>query len=373
MGRGPILKQQLSRPDGQRLSQSSSSPDFLRDVPTPAARRSALPPPQQPLVQLADSGPLPMTSSAMTSSAMTSSFPAQNLMRPVSRASTLPRDAQQWSEQNGRQAAEQREAHNPIPLPRRRRQKEADGSLDGDDASSPVPKPRRTLSRNSAFYRDRPQPVCVVRKAGAEEGGGVRYEGGMREEGVGVREARAAFLQPGGSQQLSAGSLQQFDPLLSGQLALDAAPSSDVAAEEDLLKEWNLDFAGLANMQQQLQLQQLRQRRPPVPMMKPQLHMPVARVYVAQPMMTVPQHRSVRSQVLALSQPRRVVRSSQPFIPAGTVASLQRNYRPAAPVPRGADSQDPFDDLLSNTLAPAVRSSPPRPVPKPRTKWTTFE
>lgn len=65
-----------------------------------------------------------------------------------------------------------------------------------------------------------------------------------------VREARAAFMQaevtkPVIQQRLE--SLDQFDPLASGQLVVDmpgelASGRSAAEDEDDLLKEWNLDF-----------------------------------------------------------------------------------------------------------------------------------
>lgn len=64
-----------------------------------------------------------------------------------------------------------------------------------------------------------------------------------------IRDARAAFIQADVMKpvQLRQDSLDQFDPLASGQLVVDmpSCPSSRqsvVADDDNLLKEWNLDF-----------------------------------------------------------------------------------------------------------------------------------
>jgi len=66
-----------------------------------------------------------------------------------------------------------------------------------------------------------------------------------------MNEARAMFMQssvpPITTISPRQSSLEQFDPLSSGQLAVDSSQLSNQAppGDEDLLKEWNLDFSPL--------------------------------------------------------------------------------------------------------------------------------
>lgn len=91
---------------------------------------------------------------------------------------------------------------------------------------------RSRVSRHNAFYNAQ-RPPSLRRKSQATDA-------------QTIKEARTTFMQTEAAKtsiQKSSPSTEQFDPLLTGQLAVDA-PSNNKASspEENLLKEWNLDF-----------------------------------------------------------------------------------------------------------------------------------
>lgn len=109
--------------------------------------------------------------------------------------------------------------------------------------SAPVPKPRPSRAAAKAALVSHPAAV-------AAESPVVRRNVPSPDT-QSIREARAAFMQAEASKPPMIAqrqeSLDQFDPLATGQLVLDAprneaSERSMAEDEDDLLKEWNLDF-----------------------------------------------------------------------------------------------------------------------------------
>lgn len=112
----------------------------------------------------------------------------------------------------------------------------------------PVPKPRlaKLVRRPDSSPSSSPKSRWSMSAAPVDHQGGPSPLPFNQQS---IREARAAFIQADVMKpvQLRQDSLDQFDPLASGQLVVDMpsclSSRQSVAADEDnLLKEWNLDF-----------------------------------------------------------------------------------------------------------------------------------
>ena len=118
--------------------------------------------------------------------------------------------------------------------------------------SGPVPRPRSSLRRSTAFHGG-PTPSIAVRKSSSASS--LRTTDCQT-----LKDARSAFMESDGSKHSlhSLNHLEQFDPLLTGQLAIDSTSVSSlgtgsgassgrgVKQEENLLREWNLDFSRMS-------------------------------------------------------------------------------------------------------------------------------
>ena len=121
-----------------------------------------------------------------------------------------------------------------------------------DNRRGPVPRPRTSLRRSTAFHGGRQAPSIVHKSSSATSL--------WATDSQLVKDARSAFLQSDGSKHSlrSLNDLEQFDPLLTGQLAIDSSSHSSLGScggasgdggpkqEENLLREWNLDFSKMA-------------------------------------------------------------------------------------------------------------------------------
>ena len=136
--------------------------------------------------------------------------------------------------------------------------------------SGPVPRPRSSLRRSTAFHGG-PTPSVAVRKSSSASS--LRTTDSQT-----LKDARSAFMELDGSKHSlhSLNHLEQFDPLLTGQLAIDStsvsslgtssgtSSGSGVKQEENLLREWNLDFSRMSPA-----LNGGRDKAPPVVAPKP--------------------------------------------------------------------------------------------------------
>jgi hypothetical protein len=128
--------------------------------------------------------------------------------------------------------------------------------------SSPVPRPRTSKQhpKTSTGNPNLTGPAGRINISRAGSTGSEISESG--NTGVGrvgvqpVREARANFIQSTAPAVVTVcrprqSSLDQFDPLATGQLAVDGLQvtdgmSSNKDSDNDLLKEWNLDFGSVS-------------------------------------------------------------------------------------------------------------------------------
>ena len=153
-------------------------------------------------------------------------------------------------------------------------------------ATPPKPLPRSNargaVHRQEAFYNTR-RPPSIVRSSPRTPTQG--------SEGHAIRNARSAFLQGDSPRRPASVAIDSFDPLSSGQIAIDS-PSraffsassetvSDSASsssggggnepqEDDLLKEWNLDFSRM-RITAGSSSSSVGKPSPPVPPPKPSL------------------------------------------------------------------------------------------------------
>ena len=116
----------------------------------------------------------------------------------------------------------------------------------------PVPRPRTSLRRSTAFHGGRQAPSIVHKSSSATSL--------WATDSQSVKDARSAFMQSDATKHSlrSLDDLEQFDPLLTGQLAIDSSSHSPLGScggapgdggpkqEENLLREWNLDFSKMA-------------------------------------------------------------------------------------------------------------------------------
>jgi len=122
----------------------------------------------------------------------------------------------------------------------------------GCRASGSVPVPRPRITKQRLNHVEKVQNGSTVSGSSTMSSGGVsKCDAAPRDISA---AARAMFIQSAAPATVSVipprkSSLDQFDPLASGQLAVDNLTHSDHAAveEEDdnLLKEWSLDFPSL--------------------------------------------------------------------------------------------------------------------------------
>lgn len=257
----------------------------------------------------------------------------------------------------------------------------------------PVPKPRvhhrQSVSRKDAFHREN-RPESFVRKSPVPQP---------------MSEARTAFMKSQPTKptlHVTNSTLDQFDPLVTGQLAVDTpklnrsvsrdSPTQKVHQEENLLKEWNMDFSKVKAA-----------GAPPVPP-KPAAHLRHS-VYIANPSQLTqlyggqlgyspsgqgsqihsPNKYATLSTSMPsvhfqysqqkFSQPRYVASGSPHFPNAQPGGAPKSPYMPPAPghvqqlaaaisggsggqPSQSVGSQDPFSDVLSLTSKqPAVTSS----------------
>lgn len=130
--------------------------------------------------------------------------------------------------------------------------------------SGPVPRPRSSLKRSTAFH-GRTAHVVIRKSSSATS---LRATDGQT-----LKDARSAFLQSDATKH-SLNHLEQFDPLLTGQLAIDLTSHDAMGScsgtpgnggakqEENLLREWNLDFSKMSPLNG-------RDKAPPVVAPKP--------------------------------------------------------------------------------------------------------
>ena len=111
---------------------------------------------------------------------------------------------------------------------------------------------RKSCVRSTAFHGGRQAPSIVHKSSSATSL--------WATDSQSVKDARSAFMQSDATKHSlrSLDDLQQFDPLLTGQLAIDSSSHSSLGScggapgdggpkqEENLLREWNLDFSKMA-------------------------------------------------------------------------------------------------------------------------------
>lgn len=224
--------------------------------------------------------------------------------------------------------------------------------------SGPVPKPRSSLKRSIAFH-GRPAP-SVVRKSSSATSL-------QATDGHMLKDARSAFMESDGSKHSlhSLNHLEQFDPLLTGQLAVDStslgalgtcggtSSGSEVKQEVNLLREWNLDFSRVSSALTG------RDKAPPVVAPKPPPkthhlvnHAPVGYAPPVQPRMicdTLPAQFKGHSQLSYM--PPRQTRPPPP----------RANYTPKPSLWRGQQKTHMGVQSLINTFE---KTSTPRDIPE---------
>ena len=105
------------------------------------------------------------------------------------------------------------------------------------ESGRPEARPRTSIARQPAFYKQ--QRPASFRKSSATSQ--------QAMDAQTIKDARTAFMKSDTTKSVMQrrDELDQFDPLVTGQLAVDTPcknPESQTDDEENLLKEWNLDF-----------------------------------------------------------------------------------------------------------------------------------
>ena len=303
---------------------------------------------------------------------------------------------------------------------------ESEGFPEDEDNNNPLLKPRNrnSIIRHNAFYNIQ-RPPSVKRRPSPTP---------QATDAQTIKEARTAFIQSElvkPTQAPVTTSLDLFDPLLTGQLVVDLAPPlasgghgsgssldnyssqggvvdtvAQPSQEENLLKEWNLDFSRMGIT--------ANKTPPPIPP-KPTIGQGMRPAYQVSPVHMAPPsgaHPNLTGQgdgMLRASQAGQFYQSQpinfnvpaqgfgvQPQGPAtqpgpgslgsfpfyGTTQTMQPPMlRPRRPTPTTLDKNvnvtlnNPFGDL--NLLAgqpPGTQARPTSyPVAQPRNSWETFE
>ena len=205
---------------------------------------------EQPLIQL----------NSTSDVSQTSGYGALNAIPMTAKSMTLPRNSTlagkqtMWtvnddSQPDGFGDFDGRKSCVPIP---ECTLTAAGAECDSNNRARPVPRPRTSLRRSMAFHGDRQTPSIVHKSSSATSL--------WATDSQLVKDARSAFMQSDATKHSlrSLDDLQQFDPLLTGQLAIDSSSHSSLGScggapgdggpkqEENLLREWNLDFSKMA-------------------------------------------------------------------------------------------------------------------------------
>ena len=246
----------------------------------------------------------------------------------------------------------------------------------------PVPRPRNSLARTNAFNRkstsSRISPTSQAMDAQS------------------ITEARSVFIQSDmtkTSLDVSDVGLDLFDPLVTGQLEVDSpsptpnASSTGKQQEENLLKEWNIDF----NKMRSAPPRNVSAAPPPIPP-KPVLpshlrssltnqsniyskpaasyHQSVySHMTTGKHLQYSPVHRPYSASTCSAS-PTYSPTSASPIVSLqSSPAQLGPTQRQQTPSPQ--PSQDPFSDVLIQASQAAEQM--PHRVPSPRGAWETFD
>ena len=253
------------------------------------------------------------------------------------------------------------------------------------DKKAPTPRPRSSIiSRNNAFYKGN-RPPSIRRRSPTSQA----------MDATTIKEARSVFMQANASNTSlhKMDPLDQFDPLVTGRVAMDTHdPSSRTPPaaspqhqEEDLLKEWNLDFtrlrpttsvAGSAPMVPP----QATVTGPRLTPNKSSLHgsyQSTAALHPYQVPSAFPQANSVNSNTLVGASPGTVAQRISQY----NVPGQRGGYSPPVPgvlqppphtvVPPVHSSPAPCDPFPSD-ITPAALAAPTS-VAQNRASWQTFD